>query len=701
MKHPTTHLHLYDEILPDSESMFLFRELERIDLLLQQYTCREREHLESHILEGFLLNDDELELNITAPSGYPHWLAKREIFNGNVRSQTENIGGLLAQIVKCFELSELEIDILLLGLLPHFDSRYYHLFAALQRSAGKNLPSFELALALFRKDHIPGSELNLSLLSQSPLVKYRLITIRKTGEKQGEDWSQTLFLTATGIFHYLTGNNYLSASLSTCAQWYQPEAENGAVHTTAIRSALQAQNDSALEGVYPVLMIEGGAQSAPLEALRVATASQGKMLLSLEMAQLPDKALEAEQVLGEAIREVRMRDAILTLSLRENKEEESTDYAWVRQLNQAGLRVVLLCNGQTGHIRLPGLSQLVIHMPALSYREKETLLKEAVTSDFAPDMDITGFCRRFSFTRETLPHILQEASGYRHLRGERGAISTADLNRALRMYTRKNFGRLAQRREPLRTFDDLVVSAQLQQQLMEILTAARYRERTLEQGFADKINYGTGISALFCGDSGTGKTMAAEVIAGQLDVDLIKVDLSTVVNKYIGETEKNLSRIFDLAEADAGVLFFDEADALFGKRTAVTDAKDRNANIEVAYLLQRLENHPGLVILSTNNRNHLDDAFSRRFTFITRFEFPDVKLREEMWKRIWPDTIKLSPDVSFTALASMAQLTGANIRNIALMSAWLAAEDADGVIFDRHIRLAMKRELAKIGRISY
>lgn len=396
-----------------------------------------------------------------------------------------------------------------------------------------------------------------------------------------------------------------------------------------------------------------------------------------------------------------MRDAILVLRLRDKTEEEPEDDSWMQQLQHPGLRVVILCDRAAGYLRLAGVSQLMLEMPGLTRREKEGLLKRTLPDDFTPDMDIAGFCRRFSFTRDTLPHILQEARGYRNLRGGGGGVSATDLNRALRMHARKNFGRLAQRREPGRTFDDLVVSAELREQLTEILIAARYREQVLEQGFGAKIGYGTGISALFCGDSGTGKTMAAEVIAGQLEVDLIKVDLSTVVNKYIGETEKNLSRIFDLAEADAGVLFFDEADALFGKRTSVKDSKDRNANIEVAYLLQRLENHPGLVILATNNRNHLDDAFSRRFTFITRFDFPGVSLREEMWRRIWPQSVTLAADVSFAALASTAQLTGANIRNIALLSAWLAAEEASGVICDHHIRLAMKRELAKIGRISY
>lgn len=701
MEQPIISLNTNRQILNTGNSAFLFRELERIDLCLQRYALCERDRLESHVLEGFLLSDDEMALRTEMPEGGPHWLSRQERLPGYVMFQEENTGGLLAQLVNRFELTALETDILLLGLLPYFDSRYFHLFAALQRSGGKNLPSFELVQALFGGEHVLLSEQHLSLLPQSPLLKSQLITVRKSGEKQGEDWAQTLFLTSTSIFHYLTGNDYLSSSLSACAAWHQPDPEEGLHSAVEILSALQAQDETCEGGMYPVLMLEGAAESGQLAALRAAASQRRQAILSLDMSQLPEQPLEAQSVLGEAAREVRMRDAILVLSLRDTTEEETADNRWMQQLHQPGLRAVILCDRSTGHLRLAGVSQLVLDMPGLSHREKAALLERALPPDFAPDMDIAGFCRRFSFTRDTLPHILQEARGYRNLRGGTGAVSAADLNRALRMHARKNFGQLAQRREPQRTFDDLVVSADIREQLTEILVAARYRDTVLEQGFSAKIGYGTGISALFCGDSGTGKTMAAEVIAGQLEVDLIKVDLSTVVNKYIGETEKNLSRIFDLAEADAGVLFFDEADALFGKRTSVKDSKDRNANIEVAYLLQRLENHPGLVILSTNNRNHLDDAFSRRFTFITRFDFPGIPLREEMWRRIWPQDITLAPDVNFSALASTAQLTGANIRNIALLSAWLAAEEANGTICDRHIRLAMKRELAKIGRISY
>jgi len=370
-----------------------------------------------------------------------------------------------------------------------------------------------------------------------------------------------------------------------------------------------------------------------------------------------------------------------------------------RQLEQPGLAVVCLVEPYSPLVWLENIPQLLLEMPVRSAAAKARLLGESLGSLGVSNVDALELSRCFHFTPETLPSVIREAVFYGQLRDPNDGINQHDLRKALRMRSQQNFGKLAQRMEPKRHIDDLIVSAELRQQLEEIMVAFEYRESILKKGFEQKVGYGTGISALFYGPSGTGKTMAAEVLAAHQGVDLVKVDLSTVVNKYIGETEKNLSRIFDLAEADAGVLFFDEADALFGKRSETKDAQDRHANIEVSYLLQRLESYPGLVILATNNRSHLDDAFSRRFTFITRFSFPDLALREQMWRAIWPSDIQLDQHLDFNSLARLADITGANIRNIALLSSWLAAGDFSHIVSATHVELALKRELAKIGRL--
>jgi SpoVK/Ycf46/Vps4 family AAA+-type ATPase len=217
-------------------------------------------------------------------------------------------------------------------------------------------------------------------------------------------------------------------------------------------------------------------------------------------------------------------------------------------------------------------------------------------------------------------------------------------------------------------------------------------------GFGAKLSTGKGVNALFAGPSGTGKTMAAGILANELGLDLYKIDLSQVVSKYIGETEKNLDAIFTGAENSNIILFFDEADALFGKRSEVRDSHDRYANIEISYLLQKMEDYEGVAILATNLRQNLDEAFVRRLAFSIHFPFPDEADRRRIWDGIWPDGISLAKDVDLDLLARQFKLSGGNIKNIALAAAFLAAADG-GIVNMSHLLHATRREFQKLGKV--
>ncbi|MBK5106350.1 MAG: ATP-binding protein, partial [Burkholderiales bacterium] len=244
---------------------------------------------------------------------------------------------------------------------------------------------------------------------------------------------------------------------------------------------------------------------------------------------------------------------------------------------------------------------------------------------------------------------------------------------ACRILGRSRLDELAQRIESVAGWDDLILPEVQSAMLRQIGAHVRNRLRVHgEWGFADKGARGLGISALFAGESGTGKTMAAEVLARELQLDLYRIDLSAVVSKYIGETEKNLRRIFDAAEDSGAILLFDEADALFGKRSEVKDSHDRYANIEVSYLLQRMEAYRGLAILTTNLKNALDTAFQRRLRFVVHFPFPDQALREAIWRSAFPARTPLGA-VDNGKLARL-NATGGSIRNIAINAAFRAAE---------------------------
>jgi SpoVK/Ycf46/Vps4 family AAA+-type ATPase len=249
------------------------------------------------------------------------------------------------------------------------------------------------------------------------------------------------------------------------------------------------------------------------------------------------------------------------------------------------------------------------------------------------------------------------------------------------------------------SWSDLVLPAAQRQQLREVVDHIRFHERVYaDWGFGDKHSLGRGNNVLFSGPSGTGKTMAAGIIATELGLDIYKIDLSAVVSKYIGETEKNLSRIFTAAETANAILFFDEADALFGRRSEVKDSHDRYANVEINYLLQRMEEHEGIVILATNLSRNLDDAFLRRIQFAVTFPQPEKEERLLLWRQVFPAQAPLATDLDFDFLARRFKLTGGSIKNIAVGAAYLAQCEG-GAIGMRHVVLAAKREFQKMGKI--
>jgi SpoVK/Ycf46/Vps4 family AAA+-type ATPase len=286
-----------------------------------------------------------------------------------------------------------------------------------------------------------------------------------------------------------------------------------------------------------------------------------------------------------------------------------------------------------------------------------------------------------------------EAAARASLNGSEEDLATR-LWTACRTQTRPGMDGLAQRLEPAATWEDLVLPSSQSDVLREMVSQVRRRATVYEHwGWAQRGERGLGITALFAGGSGTGKTLAAEVIANELGLDLYRIDLSQVVSKYIGETEKNLARVFNAAEGGGAVLLFDEADSLFGKRSEVKDSHDRYANLEVGYLLQRMETYRGLAILTTNMKGALDPAFLRRLRFVVTFPFPDAAQRSEIWRRVFPAATPMD-DLPLAKLARL-NVAGGNIRNIALHATFLAADSGQPVGM-AHLLRAARTEYAKL-----
>jgi hypothetical protein len=280
-------------------------------------------------------------------------------------------------------------------------------------------------------------------------------------------------------------------------------------------------------------------------------------------------------------------------------------------------------------------------------------------------------------------------------------LQLTDLQAAAQAHARLKLGRFGRHIDEHTPWEQLILPEEQLEQLHEIVNRVLYAHVVQDNwGFSQHMSNSRGISALFAGESGTGKTLSAQTLAGELGLPLYKIDLSGVVSKYIGETEKNLRIIFEEAQSNSAILFFDEADALFGKRSEVKDARDRYANIEVAYLLQQIEEYDGIAILATNLRQNLDEAFTRRLDFLVDFPFPEPIYRRRIWDVHFPEQAPLDSDIDLDDLAQRYELSGGNIRNAALTAAYFAAVD-NSIISSRHIRMAIRREHQKMGRLLH
>ena len=311
--------------------------------------------------------------------------------------------------------------------------------------------------------------------------------------------------------------------------------------------------------------------------------------------------------------------------------------------------------------------------------------------------DVTALASQFLLTAGQVRDAVASARDRAAQRGR--PLNGQDLFAAARAHSNPHLGSLARKILPRYVWDDIILPRDTLALLREIVATVRGRPQVLEEwGVGKKLVSSAGVTVLFSGPPGTGKTMAAEVIANELGLDLYKIDLSTVVSKYIGETEKNLEKIFYEAQSSNAILFFDEADAIFGKRSEVKDAHDRYANIEISYLLQRMEAYDGVTILATNLRANVDEAFTRRLQFAVDLPFPEREYRLRIWRTLFPPDVPRDEDIDFELLARRFKLAGGNIRNVIVSAAYLAADDGNRVTM-QHLLHGTRRELQKMGRL--
>jgi hypothetical protein len=592
----------------------------------------------------------------------------------------------LVILAQRFGLSRFERDVLLLCATMELDTRVAALCARAQDDASQYYPTFALALSLFDE---PTWD---ALSPERPLRHWRLIEINQPG---AQPLTASAIRADERIVNFIKGLNYLDDRLTPLfvpldVSSEQPSLPPSQMDTVAL--ILQNLDQATATQRPPVIHLLGpDVPSKQLIAWHAAAA------LNLHLYRLPAELLPTQAAELETLARLWRRESILlpvALYLDAHEAERSTqnEGGQAPPLNRFLARSGGVLFLDTREV-WPGLSRKAV---ALDINKPTPLEQKDAWTDalgeHAGDAParLTG---QFNLDLMTIGQVARQALSATEREGE----TLADrLWQACLIRTRPQLDNLAQRLDARATWDDLVLPQTEKNLLHQIADQVGQRGRVYEEwGFARKMNRGLGINALFTGESGTGKTMAAEVIANDLELNLYRIDLSAVVSKYIGETEKNLRRLFDAAENGGAILFFDEADALFGKRSEVKDSHDRYANIEINYLLQRMEAYRGLAILATNMKSALDTAFMRRLRFVLDFPFPGLAERKAIWQGVFPSEMQ-TDSLNFDRLARL-NVTGGNIQNIALNAAFLAARAGTPISMSL-IMEAARAEFRKLGQ---
>lgn len=621
----------------------------------------------------------------------------------------------LPQLARLFSLSAFEVQAVLICAAPELRRVYDRVYAYLQDDITRKRASVDLILDLLCDSETERWKARAVFDGGAPLLTARILEpVDDPHSPSGSSGLARFLKLDTRILHFILGHRTIDSRLKEAAQLRRlwPACERPAIDRSIVDPLLSFVRHNFADEAAPnrrlLLHLRGPSGVGKRQLALAVSEAFERPLLSLGVERLPERQDEAEELLWLALREsvlaqaplyiapadVFLRDETRAVALRKALAQAVSTFGWLVILGGA--------NAWPIHEPLEDVLFHSIELPIPDGAIRETAWIEALGTtplELRSDDAVARLAERFRLAGGQIRDAVAAVANQRLITDSKAPVSFAELAAACRAQSGHGLDKLATKVEPRSGWVDLILPDENQSQLEEICDQVRHRFHVYDRwGFGRKLSRGRGISALFSGPPGTGKTMAAEIIAGDLQLDLYKIDLARVVSKYIGETEKNLSRVFDEAEGSNAVLFFDEADALFGKRTEISDAHDRYANVETSYLLQKMEEFDGVVILASNLRENIDDAFLRRIRFIVEFPFPDAASRLRIWTAHFPPEAPVAEGVDFELLAERVRVTGGNIRNIVLNSAFFAAADG-GVIGTEHILQATRREFEKIGQL--
>jgi hypothetical protein len=585
-----------------------------------------------------------------------------------------------------FELTPFARDVVLLCLAPELDPAFERVYAYLHDDAARKFATPHLALTLLATGELAGPE-RATFLPEAPLRRWRLITVEANGSAALTGRSLRI---DERLVDYLLGINRLDERCHRLVCTSPESQVSSCQRELATRLALWLGTES--KG-NKLLNLIGRPDSGRLAIAQAACKQAGLNLLNLDPHALWAASSERGELIALLEREAILLGLILYLDQDGLKPDEA--HSLMREMERCTAPIIIASRERVSSRR----ETLAIPVTRPDASSQSELWRRALGgSALSLNGDVDMIVEQFDFGPSGIARTVALAESQAALRRP-GAFepNLEDLWQACQQQMAAELGQLAKKVEPCYDWDDIVVPADVLRQLREITGQVALRHLVYQGwGFGNKLSRGRGISALFSGSSGVGKTMAAEVMARHLKLDLYRIDLAGVVSKYVGDTEKNLCCVFDAAERSGAILFFDEADALFGKRSEVKDSHDRYANIEVNYLLQRMEDYRGLAILATNMKSALDTAFMRRLRFIVDFPFPDAAQRTEIWRKVFPPSAAI--DRLDYGVLSRLEIPGGNIRNIAVNAAFLAAGERAAIGMD-HVMSAARREYTKVDRL--
>ncbi len=645
-------------------------------------------------------DSDELEQRLQAIRALDAQIEQR------VRaSRRRDIDLALVTLRERFSLSSLETRAVVACFAPEVDPRYGQLYAYLQGDSTRDRPNVELLLDLLCCSQDVRRLARQRLADQGTLVSAPIL--EPIPNPHAPTAQPRLRLDAR-ILGLLRGIDDMDGRLDGLVQLLPADDGDRRVFVDpAVASEVTALVEHVATAGGPdrrrlVVSLVGPPGVGRSELAHASCARLGLPLLTIDVKAAMKRDEPFERLVKLALREALLQQAAVLVEgadvlLADDAQPElaavaraAADYAWL-----------VFLSGQEPWTQRAAfdawLHSVTIPMPAAHTRRRVWTDRLAGHDDARSWADELAV--KFRLTPSQILGAADAAELIAATRRGTPPLGLADLHRACREQSQHRLGELAGKVEPHAGWADLILPADQIEQLHEICAQVRLQAQVLgEWGFERNATRGRGVSVLFSGAPGTGKTLATEVLAAELDLALYKVDLSGVVSKYVGETEKNLSRIFSEAENSNCILFFDEADALFGQRTKVSDAHDRYANVETSYLLQRMEEHDGTVVLATNLRENVDEAFTRRLRFVVEFPFPDPESRHRIWAAHLPDAAPRSRDLDLEYLARELKVSGGSIRNIILNAAYLAASNGKVIRMD-HVMRATRREFEKTGKV--